>query len=341
MRIPDEIRKCVVFIGYKDQINGEFVATGTGFFIGRSLTSDQLAAYLVTAEHNIQKIREQGALEVLVRVNLRTGATATWSIAHRDWTRNSRGADVAVLQVKIDENMDHKVFPIESLVSKERIEEEDIGVGTEVYITGLFKPHKGWAKNVPIIRVGAIAAMDEEKVSTSEHGQISAYLIEARSIGGLSGSPVMVHPPLIHIKDSNIGFAPKMGFSLLGLVHAHFDVNESKVDAVLAKQVEQINMGIAIVVPWYDILETLTSPSFLKAEMQQKQVLSFNKAAAEQLEAINGRLQTLGLDLASSDRKFHAAWTGAAPGGRIIISALDDAELRDGLLRQVAASRLF
>ena len=45
--------------------------------------------------------------------------------------------------------------------------------------------------NLPIVRLGAIAAMPGEYIKT-DWGCLRAYLIEARSIGGLSGSPVFI-----------------------------------------------------------------------------------------------------------------------------------------------------
>jgi hypothetical protein len=49
---------------------------------------------------------------------------------------------------------------------------------------GLFSEHQGAERNIPIVRVGNIAAMPEEPVLTTSWGAIDAYLIEARSIGG-------------------------------------------------------------------------------------------------------------------------------------------------------------
>ncbi len=71
----------------------------------------------------------------------------------------------------------------------EIIKDQNIGLGDEVFITGLFGYVAGSQKNIPIVRVGNIAMMPDEKVPT-EGEPMEAYLIEARSMGGLSGSPV-------------------------------------------------------------------------------------------------------------------------------------------------------
>ena len=84
------------------------------------------------------------------------------------------------------------------------INDNAIGVGDEVFLTGLFANHIGQQRNLPIIRVGNIALMPEEPVQHPSLGPIDAYLIEARSIGGLSGSPVFVHLAPTSFKEVSI-----------------------------------------------------------------------------------------------------------------------------------------
>ena len=66
-------------------------------------------------------------------------------------------------------------------------------MGDEVFVVGLFRHRHGTQRNIPIVRVGNLAALTEEKVATNDFGLVDAYLIEARSIGGLSGSPVFLN----------------------------------------------------------------------------------------------------------------------------------------------------
>ncbi len=57
MRVPDEILKCVAFVGY-DEADGRHQA-GTAFFCSRQLTvPGRLAVYVVTAKHVIDGIRQ-------------------------------------------------------------------------------------------------------------------------------------------------------------------------------------------------------------------------------------------------------------------------------------------
>jgi hypothetical protein len=63
---------------------------------------------------------------------------------------------------------------------------------------GLFSEHPGGDHNEPIARFGNIALMPAEKVTVDvgdSTAHIRAYLVEARSWGGHSGSPAFVFFP--------------------------------------------------------------------------------------------------------------------------------------------------
>ena len=71
MQIPDEIRKCVVFICYK-AIDGIKLA-GTAFFMGVQLEiPGPEVIYLITARHIIEEIKKQSIdQKVYLRMNLK------------------------------------------------------------------------------------------------------------------------------------------------------------------------------------------------------------------------------------------------------------------------------
>ncbi len=68
-----------------------------------------------------------------------------------------------------------------------------IGVGDQVITAGLFSAFEGESRNVPLVRIGHIAMMaGSEKVVSRRFGPMTVHLIEAHSMGGLSGAPVAV-----------------------------------------------------------------------------------------------------------------------------------------------------
>jgi hypothetical protein len=109
--------------------------------------------------------------------------------------------------------------------------------------------------------------MPDEKVDTNTFGSIDAYLIEARSIGGLSGSPVFVHLGIVRNIQGQIRHAsnPTGIFYLLGLVHGHWDIPENATDN-MTEDISggKINMGIAIVVPAVKIFEIINQPKWIE-----------------------------------------------------------------------------
>lgn len=107
--------------------------------------------------------------------------------------------------------------------------------------------------------------MPQEPIATRWFGDMEAYLIEARSIGGLSGSPVFVYLPRVRVRGNGLGMGGR-AFYWLGLMHGHWDLPVLKEDMVVEDNVskEAVNMGIGIVVPASKILEIINSSFFMK-----------------------------------------------------------------------------
>lgn len=158
-------------------------------------------------------------------------------------------------------------------VDNEKIMQHGINAGDEVLVTGLFANHIGKRRNIPIVRCGNIAAMPEELVET-DLGPMDAFLIEARSIGGLSGSPVFVSiggTPR-RVRENQYSFPPQWHIYLLGLIHGHWDARGGETVPDSTRQGESINQGIAVVAPATQILETIRQDRFMdirSAEVRQ------------------------------------------------------------------------
>jgi hypothetical protein len=288
MQVPDEIRKCAAFVAYRTA-DGEFHERGTAFFITRSIKGVEKAwVYAVTAKHVIDKIKEKGLDKVYLRMNLADGEYGWMETDLDQWRFHPTDAsvDVAVHYVYLSEKVNgvainHVAYPIEGFATDNVISKQNIGIGDEVFITGLFHHRKGDRINIPIVRVGNIAAMPEEPIQTdfgateSTPGTMDAYLIEARSMGGLSGSPVYVHLGFVRNLQGATNILSKgVTFYLLGLMHGHWDT-KAQIDEVTedSLQLKKVNMGIAIVVPAPKILEVINQPSMRMEEQRVEQEL--------------------------------------------------------------------
>jgi hypothetical protein len=272
-KFPPELLKCVVFLGYKDQ-DGKHHLVGSGFWLSRAgpadLTDQYRPSYLATAAHVIEKIRNKAAdCRVWVRVNLKGGGQEWHETPLTCWARHPDAAvDIALMKVGISPDCDHVAWPVERCVTNDSLDSPETGdrrveLGDELCFAGLFYPHAGAGKNIPIVRIGTVAAMRGEPVTNRDGMPMDAYLVEAQSIGGLSGSPVFMDiitakttlPPSYGYTARAYEYKSVLRFKLFGLVHGHFGEDLAE-DAVVDDGNEKIhvNMGIAMVIPAEKVL---------------------------------------------------------------------------------------
>jgi hypothetical protein len=270
MRVPDIALKCVVFVGKMD--NPPFVPFGTAFLVSRE-ASGLLFPYLVTCRHVLDKINSD---DIYVRSNRISGAAEMQKIKRSSWIGHPNPGrklvDLAVCQITYQPEIDDLVsIPLDekNLLTEAAIAEEDIGIGDDVYTVGLFTRHAETKRNVPIVRGGIISVMAGEPIWDGSKF-MDGYLLESRSIGGLSGSPVFVHlPPFRSRREDGKGYRTtrsKRAQYLMGMIQGHFEIQNSedliKIDDEMG---EKTNAGIASVVPIQKIIETIDQPHFADA----------------------------------------------------------------------------
>lgn len=224
----------------------------------------------------------------MIRVNLKNGTcdhipgkpTDRWYIHETD-----DSVDVAVMPTKFPGHiLDHLTIPTSMFEEQEK---QQIIQGDEVFITGLFTNFYGKQRNIPIVRTGNMAMIPDERVHLEEFGNAEVYLIEARSRGGLSGSPVFFKRPIVMPNMPRISSTGKLErpptlttkdleqfqenpFRLLGLIHGHYSLIEDKtlIDSNVEKIMDEINTGIALVVPANKILEVINHPELTELRKQ-------------------------------------------------------------------------
>jgi len=269
MLVPDEVRKCAAFVWFSSK-DGQRLA-GTAFFV--SVPAGELGStfiFLVTARHVIDAIRAKSVdQKVNIRINTKDASTTSLETDVANWLLHPDGksVDVAVLPwAPPPDVIDYLCIPDTMAATDEVITNKGIGAGDEVFLTGLFASHVGRQRNLPIIRIGNISLMPEEPVETGDLGLIDAYLVEARSIGGLSGSPVFVHIAGSRLVRGTRQFTSSQ-FFWLGLMHGHWDIPVTDLDTPSedATNTQRVNMGIAIVIPVTKILEVINSKELLEA----------------------------------------------------------------------------
>jgi hypothetical protein len=284
LRVSDDILKCVGYVyeqTHTDATGRYGDAWATGFFVSLPCASEELKEhrmhYFVTAKHVITDLQNS---DVFLTANKKNGGTTSkFSVPEqRFWTHpTDKNADVAVIQIGIDPTADIISVAVEDFGLPDRLEHWHIGIGDDVLSVGLFSAIPGNSSNTPIVRFGNIAMMPPEQIQT-EMGYTDAYLIEARSIGGMSGSPVFVRPTIKQRVQTTDGedltvFYSGAGETLFGMAQGHWDIREEDINkpSFVHDRKRGVNYGVAVVVPARKIYETLYSPALMEMRKAQEQ----------------------------------------------------------------------
>lgn len=267
MRISDQVKKCVGFVGVRE--GPEIKWGGTVFFI--NISEDDLKFYyMVTAKHVAEAI---DGSDCVIRVNNKQDRAVILEARATKWwyhPTESATVDSAVTPfVNPTRELDVATISHTLFATPDVIRDFEIGIGDEAYVAGLFTRVTRTAKIQPVLRTGTIAMMPDEKIAFSEIGFIDAYLIETKSFGGLSGCPVFArHTVSTPIEEEPNG--PPIGqfkrlygggsSYLLGSMIGHYIVPKD-FDSTLS---EAVNMGLSAVVPIHKILEVVNHPELVE-----------------------------------------------------------------------------
>jgi hypothetical protein len=269
MRVSSELKNSVCFLCGKED-DGSYNVRGTGFFVSvpdELEPKDVWYIYLVTAKHIVDQAKADGYPNFHLRINRRDGGVDF--VEEPDIWKYPKvpGPDVAVMPIyKLDLKLAVAMMPIQmALADEASLDSRGVGIGDEVLMVGLFRKRYGYRKNIPIVRGGIIAAMPEEPLEDEETGNLyDAYLIEIRSLSGLSGSPVIVfkdEPKFI----ANLEFpiTSKNGY-LLGLVRSHWSASEVEGAESAKEDEEPLNTGIATVTPIKEVMSIINGEELTK-----------------------------------------------------------------------------
>jgi hypothetical protein len=159
---------------------------GTGFLLGWPMPNGYGAtAWVVTNKHIIEQAHWT------VRINTKGGGFACIDTDDREWIC-CPNSDLAVRPIKLCPDVHQFTYLLrEWLLTKEWYEALDIGPGDECITIGRFVGHGGRSLNLPAARFGQISQSPKEPVFVDNKPQ-ECFLVESRSIGGTSGSPVYV-----------------------------------------------------------------------------------------------------------------------------------------------------
>lgn len=237
MRVGDQIRKSIFFLGFESSTG--FIPYGTAF-LGIAVHEDMAAPVAITARHVVDFIPGDF---VSLRVNRKDGFSDVLRCDKSNLVMfEDKAIDLAILPAGIDHAL-YDVFAIhlDTTKWKEQIEQNGQGYitqGDEICIAGLYTSHYGYDKNMPVVRIGHVAAIPEEKVLTP-WGYTKGFLVEVHSIAGLSGSPVFWSLPTTRVIDKKLEYL-ESGMSHIPVgVFIGYHVIESKEDEILVPEFQE------------------------------------------------------------------------------------------------------
>lgn len=263
---PDALR-AIVFVGTLNAQTGQVDTRGTAFIIrvksGRTNDVDRSVHALVTTKHTLDEIRSRGGLEICVRFNMSSGGSCWKKTLIEDWNLSAEpNVDVAFYLCRIPPDMFHLSIAPELVPGLTESQHFEVQVTDDVAILGLFAPHHGKQSMIPVARLGTIAALSDTRetiTATTSRGRIiegiEAHLLEIRSIGGVSGSPVFAFKPASPAWDTSTYDVPSKMF-LFGMISGHFPYTERvssdntrATDEVSPSGDRILNAGIAYATP--------------------------------------------------------------------------------------------
>jgi hypothetical protein len=298
MRVSSIYLKSVAFIAEIVQstpMGDEFDHYATGFFvtIRSEVDPGRSWAHFITARHVAEGLRDFAKVALIVNSRSGNGIT-TVPIAHNQWFfhPSDESADVAILPVQLTPDLDVLPLELENFATPKVLTDLKMGLGDDIVIPGLFQfapgtRKDGVAQNMPIVGRGNVAMIPDAPIQV-DNGFAEVYLVEAHSIGGLSGSPVFIRGTLadpikpVNAKEDFLGVSSTP--YLLGLMHGHWDIPSSEIDRPVRHLIHDprhgVNMGIAVVVPAYKIIEALHHPELVAMRFAEES--EFGKSISPQ-----------------------------------------------------------
>jgi hypothetical protein len=295
VRISDDYRRTVVFLGIEDDTPGGsgIHCVGTGFF-----AEYETCRYLITVKHVAARLVDG---PFLIRINDLAGGgsrNAYFDVGDLRWfSHPDSDVDLAIASTEID--FHGAGLDVKFLTGLGETPKGPSGFecGELCYTIGLFRLMTGNRRNLPVVHFGTIALLpSDEKVPVRDWDKpndpgarklVEAYLVESQSIEGLSGAPVLARPS-IELRDLptresptskvvlDSALVPRIVPGILGVWQGAWDAKADEVLQASAGRELRVPVGMGVVVPAKKIVEILEMPD---AKEHRKEIAKKRAAA--------------------------------------------------------------
>jgi hypothetical protein len=283
-RISDTILDTVIYLypSVDDAVAGRDVGA-SGFLVGvpSTVSEERVYLYAVTNRHAVRKSIREGNAPV-IRLNTKDGGKDVLPTTEDDWAFHQDEDDVVcLLKFASPEKYKFNFIPVRIFLTAEEAEVHHIGPGDEVIMAGRFITHEGRQRNTPTARFGNISMLPWEPIPQSNSGIAQeSFLVETRSLGGFSGSPVFVRIPsgMKRVYREGVRHTGEGGFWLLGVDWGHLPVYEkvkekNRRDDIPEGWVVESNSGQMAVVPAWRLRDLLDQEELAVVRMKSDELL--------------------------------------------------------------------
>jgi hypothetical protein len=316
LRIGKTALNTVVFFGVPSPREGvDFDYGGTGFLVA-ALHDRRSVPFLVTNRHVAEHLEKHEDTGFTVRANTKDGKAEPIPCDKIDWFYpNDKTVDLAAAYFSLDKcKYAAQYYAIES--AQGLLDTQDFPRrGDFISIVGLFRLRHGVERNMPIVHSGHIAALPDpgeliptENQITGETFEAEAYLVEAQTLDGLSGSPVFAHE-MFHLEQLQIPAGANRGghpyvighAKLIGLWMGSWDGKPGEILAADRnfKGNVRVPVGMGLVCPSEKIIDLIMKHPKAKTAAK-KHIAKLDKSAAASTDYAAKGEQT-----ASDDKPTH------------------------------------
>ena len=310
-QISEKLERCTFFLFGENPKTGEMEIGGTGCIVMYNIGVKVPSFYAVTNWHVVTG----GASNI--RLNLYPDGSEIVKFDPSEWTL-IKDYDLAVID--ITENIaeeKHLVAAIglHQFVDQFAVEHDELYIGDDVFMMGLFSNYYHDDKNTPVARFGNICRPEERRYPVTIEGvtETPCHLVDMRSRPGHSGSPVWIYrTPATDLSDFHAGGGPidmrqessrggrttehaewaikpnntNMFLRFLGIHSSQF---QERIRAEVVKSGERIGdhlkegdnlsipSSVTIVIPSYRIAEVLTRREIVDKRIQRDEEYLRNK----------------------------------------------------------------
>ena len=281
-KIPQSVLKSTFFL-YETAEAAESAADpkGTGFIVFLPSRRDPRRGIFI----GITNWHVSTQIAPVVRLNKRDGTSAIFDFDTSEWTYEPRGDDISYIHLPVDQAIhDITAVPFGLFATEEWVTGNQVGVGDDAFMFGLFVDSRHHSTNIPAARFGNIS-MVSCQVKQATGCLMPSIVVDMHSRTGFSGSPVFVYRTigsnLDHANSTNLILSQDSIFAFLGLHWGQFPEEWKVAGQTLSEPDRRFwgMSGLTMVVPAWRIRRMIMSDTKIAAIMTEAEKWTIGDAS--------------------------------------------------------------